>query len=52
MDVARDARWGRVSETFGEDPYLVSVMSVAYTRGVQGTDLTEGVLATAKHFLG
>ena len=36
MDVARDARWGRVSETYGEDPYLVSAMSVAYTRGVQG----------------
>jgi hypothetical protein len=52
MDVARDARWGRVSETYGEDPYLVSAMSVAYTRGLQGQDLTEGVLATAKHFLG
>ena len=34
MDVARDARWGRVSETYGEDPYLVTVMSVAYTRGL------------------
>ena len=52
MDVARDARWGRVSETYGEDPYLVSAMSVAYTRGLQGRDLTEGVLATAKHFVG
>jgi beta-glucosidase len=52
MDVARDARWGRVSETFGEDPYLVTAMSVAYTRGLQGKDLTKGVLATAKHFLG
>jgi beta-glucosidase-like glycosyl hydrolase len=52
MDVARDARWGRVSETYGEDPYLVSVMSVAYTRGLQGDDLREGVLATAKHFVG
>jgi beta-xylosidase len=52
MDVARDARWGRVSETFGEDPYLVSAMSVAYTRALQGEALTEGVLATAKHFLG
>jgi beta-glucosidase len=36
MDVARDARWGRVSETYGEDPYLVSAISVAYTRGLQG----------------
>ena len=52
MDVARDARWGRVSETYGEDPYLVSAMSVAYTRGLQGKDLTKGVLATAKHFVG
>ena len=52
MDVARDARWGRVSETYGEDPYLVSAMSVAFTRGLQGEDLTEGVLATAKHFIG
>ena len=52
MDVARDARWGRVSETYGEDPYLVSAMSVAYTRGLQGKDLSKGVLATAKHFVG
>jgi beta-xylosidase len=52
MDVSRDARWGRVHETFGEDPYLVSAMSVAFTRGMQGKDLREGVLATAKHFLG
>jgi beta-glucosidase len=52
MDVARDARWGRVSETYGEDPYLVSAMSVAYTRGIQGKDLSKGVLATAKHFVG
>jgi beta-xylosidase len=41
MDVARDARWGRVTETFGEDPYLVSAMSLAHVRGLQ-----------AKHFLG
>jgi beta-xylosidase len=52
MDVSRDARWGRVHETYGEDPYLVSAMSVAFTRGMQGDDLREGVLATAKHFLG
>jgi beta-xylosidase len=52
MDVARDARWGRVHETFGEDPYLVSAMGVAFTRGMQGNDLSSGVLATAKHFLG
>lgn len=52
MDVARDARWGRVHETYGEDPYLVSAMSVAYIRGLQGENLQEGVLATGKHFLG
>jgi beta-glucosidase len=52
MDVARDARWGRVHETYGEDPYLVSTMSVAFTRGMQEDDLCEGILATAKHFLG
>ncbi|MFC4242979.1 beta-glucosidase [Gryllotalpicola reticulitermitis] len=52
MDVARDARWGRMHETYGEDPYLVSAMSVAFTRGMQGDDLRHGVIATAKHFLG
>jgi beta-glucosidase-like glycosyl hydrolase len=51
-DVARDARWGRVTETYGEDPYLVSAMSVAFTRGMQGKDLRDGVLVCAKHFLG
>lgn len=52
MDVARDARWGRVHETYGEDPYLVTAMSVAFTAGLQGDDLQVGVIATAKHFLG
>jgi beta-xylosidase len=52
MDVARDARWGRVHETYGEDPYLVTAISVAFTRGMQGSDLRDGVLASAKHFLG
>jgi len=52
FDVARDARWGRVHETYGEDPCLVSAMAVAFTRGLQGTDLRDGVMATAKHFLG
>jgi beta-glucosidase len=52
LDVARDMRWGRVQETYGEDPYLVSAMGVAFVRGLQGADLSEGVLATAKHFLG
>lgn len=52
LDVARDPRWGRVEETFGEDPYLVSRMGVAYVRGVQGPSLARGVIATAKHFMG
>ncbi len=52
LDVARDPRWGRVEETYGEDPYLVSRLGVAYVRGMQGHDLREGVVATGKHFLG
>jgi beta-glucosidase len=58
MDIARDARWGRVHETYGEDVYLASAMSVAFTQGLQGTrgregeELASGVLATGKHFLG
>lgn len=52
MDVALDPRWGRVHETYGEDPYLVTANAVAYTRGMQGDDLRSGVIATGKHFLG
>ncbi|MEV4264027.1 glycoside hydrolase family 3 N-terminal domain-containing protein [Kribbella sp. NPDC049584] len=52
MDVALDPRWGRVHETYGEDPYLCAAFSVAYTRGLQGPDLSQGVIATGKHFLG
>jgi len=52
LDVARDFRWGRVEETFGEDPYLVARMAVAYVKGLQGDDLREGVVATLKHFAG
>src|SRR4029077_13622032 len=51
MDVALDPRWGRVHETYGEDPYLCAALSVAFTRGLQGADLSDGVIATAKHFL-
>lgn len=53
VDVARDARWGRVEETFGEDPYLVSTLGQAAVRGFQGDasfrDHTR-VMATLKHF--
>ncbi len=52
LDVARDPRWGRTEETYGEDPYLVSRMGVAYVRGLQGPDLKDGIAATAKHFVG
>jgi beta-glucosidase len=52
LDVARDPRWGRVEETYGEDPYLVGRLGTAYVRGMQTDDLREGVIATAKHFLG
>jgi beta-glucosidase len=52
LDIARDARWGRVEETFGEDPYLTSQMGVAYVRGLQGPELNDGIVATGKHFVG
>ncbi|MFQ5514504.1 MAG: glycoside hydrolase family 3 N-terminal domain-containing protein [Myxococcota bacterium] len=52
LDLARDPRWGRCEETFGEDPYLVGRMGVSYVRGLQGADLSEGVAATGKHFVG
>ena len=52
VDVARDARWGRVGETFGEDPYLVGEMGLALTKGYQG-DMQGGddVLACIKHLI-
>jgi beta-glucosidase len=52
LDIARDPRWGRTEETYGEDPYLASRLGVAYVRGVQGDDLRRGVAATGKHFIG
>jgi beta-glucosidase-like glycosyl hydrolase len=52
MDIAFDPRWGRVHETYGEDPMLAATFAVAFVRGLQGDDLTKGVLATAKHFMG
>ena len=52
MDVTRDPRWGRVEETYGEDPYLVSRMSTSFVKGLQGDDLTKGVVSTGKHFAG
>lgn len=54
VDIARDARWGRIVEGAGEDPYLGSIMAAARVRGFQGTDLSASntMLATAKHFVG
>lgn len=55
VDVARDPRWGRIEETYGEDPYLAARIGVAAVRGFQGTDSVIGrshVLATLKHMTG
>src|SRR5919202_3680163 len=51
LDVARDPRWGRVEETYGEDPVLAGTIGTAYVRGLQTGDLRHGVAATGKHFL-
>ena len=51
LDVARDPRWGRVEETYGEDPVLAGALGTAYVKGMQTDDLSKGVLATGKHFL-
>ncbi|OKJ20681.1 beta-D-glucosideglucohydrolase [Streptomyces sp. CB00316] len=52
--ITRDLRWGRVSETFGEDPYLIGELGSAMVRGYQGEGLTDptAILACAKHFAG
>ncbi|MEV0196733.1 glycoside hydrolase family 3 N-terminal domain-containing protein [Nonomuraea sp. NPDC050691] len=52
LDLARDVRWGRVHETYGEDPELVARMGIGFIRGVQGDSGESGMLATGKHFLG
>ena len=51
-DVARDPRWGRIEETYGEEPYLVGTMATAFVRGLQGDDPDHPVIATLKHFIG
>ena len=53
LDVAREPRWGRTEETYGEDPYLVSRMAVAIVKALQGAGPTidgDHIIATAKHF--
>jgi beta-glucosidase len=54
IDVSRDPRWGRIAESFGEDPYLTSVLGVASIRGYQGDELSRpgAIAACAKHFVG
>jgi len=54
VDIARDARWGRMAEGSGEDPYLGSAMARAYVRGYQGTrlDAADSIAACPKHFVG
>ena len=54
LDLARDPRWGRIEEDFGEDPYLTGQLGLAYVRGAQGESLNSGdtVVAEPKHFAG
>jgi beta-glucosidase len=54
VDIARDARWGRMAEGAGEDPYLGSAMAAAYVRGYQGErlDAPDSIAACAKHYVG
>ena len=55
VDVARDPRWGRIEETYGEDPHLVSEMGLAAIRGFQGTKLplpSDKIMVTLKHMTG
>ncbi len=54
IDVSRDARWGRMAESFGEDPYLNAVMGTAMVKGFQGDSLNAptSIAACAKHFAG
>jgi beta-glucosidase len=54
VDIARDARWGRISEGAGEDPFLGSAMARAYVRGYQGEklDASDSIVACAKHYVG
>lgn len=51
LDIAREPRWSRVEETFGEDPYLTGILGTAFVQGMQGTDAKDGrhVYATLKH---
>ncbi|HEY6914471.1 MAG TPA: glycoside hydrolase family 3 N-terminal domain-containing protein, partial [Paludibacter sp.] len=54
LDISRDARWGRIAESLGEDPYLASMMGAAMVRGFQGKNLKDknAMAACVKHFVG
>ena len=54
IDISRDARWGRIAESFGEDSYLTGKMAVAIVKGFQGKDLSDAqsMAACVKHFIG
>lgn len=54
IDISRDPRWGRIAESFGEDPYLSSILGAAMVEGFQGDDLSkpDAIAACAKHFAG
>ncbi|MGA2743562.1 MAG: glycoside hydrolase family 3 N-terminal domain-containing protein [Candidatus Sulfotelmatobacter sp.] len=54
VDIARDARWGRMAEGAGEDPFLGSAMAAAYVRGYQGSSLSaaDSIAACVKHYVG
>lgn len=54
LDISRDARWGRIAESLGEDPYLTGVLGAAMVRGFQGKKLADNdaVAACVKHFVG
>ena len=54
VDIARDARWGRMAEGAGEDPFLGSAIAAAYVRGYQGSrlDAPDSIASCAKHYVG
>ena len=54
LDIGRDPRWGRIAETFGEDPYLIAELATEMVCGLQGQDLSRpgNIAACAKHFVG
>ncbi len=54
IDISRDARWGRIAESCGEDPLLTSIMGAAMVEGFQGENLSDkgSIIACAKHFAG